>query len=110
LQTSNRSRGSSRKGARHKKLLRITGFRKDLIAKEELLLLALVTRTGAPAGSGGLRLRRLGRLGSWPDGGKEGGDRGELGDVLTCGSHEGRRPVSAVNAGGGIRCCGRLGF
>jgi hypothetical protein len=40
-----------------KKLLRITGFCKDLIAKEELHLLSVVTRTGAPTDSGGLRFR-----------------------------------------------------
>jgi hypothetical protein len=37
-----------------------------------------------PAGGpGASQFRRLRRLGSWPDGGKEGGGCGKLGDVLT---------------------------
>jgi hypothetical protein len=49
-----------------------------------------------PAGGpGASRFRRPGRLEAWPDGGKEGGGRGELGDVLTLERENGR------GAGGG---------
>jgi hypothetical protein len=46
-------------------------------------------------GPGASRFRRPGRLEAWPDGGKEGGGRGELGDVLTLERENGK------GAGGG---------